>query len=77
MNISYNWLKDYINLSDAPEQIAADLTSIGLEVGSIESFSSIQGGLKGFVTGEVLTCAKHPNADKLSLQLLILAAQRY
>ncbi|MDD3685568.1 MAG: phenylalanine--tRNA ligase subunit beta [Bacteroidales bacterium] len=67
MNISYNWLKDYINLSDAPEQIAADLTSIGLEVGSIESFSSIQGGLKGFVTGEVLTCAKHPNADKLSI----------
>lgn len=67
MNISYNWLKDYIKLNDTPEQVAADLTSIGLEVGSIESFSTIQGGLKGFITGEVLTCEKHPNADKLSL----------
>lgn len=67
MNISYNWLKNYIKLVENPEQVAADLTSIGLEVGSIESFSSVKGGLKGFVVGQVLTCAKHPNADKLSI----------
>lgn len=67
MNISLNWLKNYINISDEPETIAADLTSLGLEVGTITEFSSVKGGLKGLVVGEVLTCEKHPNADKLSL----------
>jgi phenylalanyl-tRNA synthetase beta chain len=67
MNISYNWLKNYISIDDSPEQLAAILTQIGLETGGIEEFSSVKGGLKGFVIGEVLTCAKHPNADKLSV----------
>lgn len=67
MNISLNWLKNYIKLNDSPENIAADLTSIGLEVASVSNFSSIKGGLKGLVVGKVLSCEKHPNADKLSL----------
>ncbi len=67
MNISYNWLKNYIDITESPEELAAILTQIGLETGSIEDFSSVKGGLKGFVIGEVLTCIKHPNADKLSL----------
>lgn len=67
MTISYNWLKDYINLPESPEEIARILTSTGLEVESVEEHETIRGGLKGVVVGEVLTCAKHPNADKLSV----------
>ncbi len=67
MNISYNWLKNYIDINDSPDELAAILTQIGLETGGIEEISSVKGGLKGFVIGEVLTCAKHPNADKLNL----------
>ena len=67
MNISYNWLKSYINIDNNPREVASMLTSIGLEVGSIEEFETIKGGLKGLVIGEVLTCEKHPNADKLSI----------
>lgn len=67
MNISYNWLKNYIEINDSPEELAEQLTQLGLETGSIEEFYSIKGGLKGFVIGEVKTCIKHPNADKLSL----------
>lgn len=67
MKISYNWLKQYIALPESPEEIGKTLTSTGLEVESIEPFDSVKGGLKGLVIGEVLTCAKHPNADKLSV----------
>ncbi len=67
MNISYNWLKQYIELDQTPEQIAELLTSCGLEVEAIETFETLKGGLEGLVIGEVLTKAKHPNADKLSL----------
>lgn len=67
MNISYNWLKNYINTDKTPAEIAEILTSLGLEVGSVEEVETIRGGLKGLVVGEVLTCAKHPNADKLSV----------
>ena len=67
MTISYNWLKQYIGFSQTPEEIGAILTSTGLEVESIEPFETIKGGLKGVVIGQVLTCAKHPNADKLSV----------
>ena len=67
MNISYNWLKKYINTEKTPAEIAEILTSLGLEVGSVEEVETIRGGLKGLVVGEVLTCAKHPNADKLSV----------
>ena len=67
MNISYNWLKRYIALPDDAEQVAKILTSIGLEVGTVETVESIRGGLKGLVVGEVLTCLPHPNSDHLHL----------
>jgi phenylalanyl-tRNA synthetase beta chain len=67
MKISLNWLKQYIQLSETPTQIAALLTGSGLEVESWEEIESIKGGLKGLVIGEVITCTKHPNADKLSI----------
>jgi phenylalanyl-tRNA synthetase beta chain len=66
MKISYNWLKQHIDLSESPEETAALLTKSGLEVESLDEFESIKGGLKGLVVGEVLTCEKHPGADKLS-----------
>jgi len=67
MKISYDWLKQYIDLPETPEEIGKVLTSTGLEVESLERFETVKGGLKGLVIGEVLTCVKHPNADKLSL----------
>ncbi len=67
MKISYHWLKQYIDIPESAEDIGKILTSTGLEVESVESFDSIRGGLKGLVIGEVITCSKHPNADKLSV----------
>ncbi|WP_430809291.1 MULTISPECIES: phenylalanine--tRNA ligase subunit beta [unclassified Carboxylicivirga] len=67
MNISYNWLKNYLNIDLAPEKACEILTDIGLEVGGMEEVQSIKGGLEGLVIGEVLTCERHPNADKLSV----------
>ncbi|HEY4654504.1 MAG TPA: phenylalanine--tRNA ligase subunit beta [Cyclobacteriaceae bacterium] len=67
MTISYNWLKDYIEITESPEAIGEVLTSTGLEVETIDSFETVKGGLRGLVVGEVLTCVRHPNADKLSL----------
>lgn len=67
MTISYNWLKEYITITETPEELGHLLTGTGLEVESIEKFESIKGGLEGIVIGKVLTCAKHPNADKLSV----------
>lgn len=67
MTISYDWLKEYIDIPESPEQLGDMLTGTGLEVESIETFETIRGGLRGLVIGEVLTCVKHPNADKLSL----------
>jgi len=67
MNISYSWLKDYINPELSPAEVAAILTQLGLETGSIEEFESIKGGLKGLVVGEVITCQKHPDSDHLSI----------
>lgn len=66
MKISLNWLKEYINIQESPEAISALLTASGLEVEGLEEIESVKGGLKGMVIGEVLTCEKHPNADKLS-----------
>ena len=65
MNISYNWLKRYIALQDDAETVAKILTSIGLEVGTVETVETIRGGLKGLVVGEVLSCEAHPNSDHL------------
>lgn len=67
MNISYNWLKRYIALQDDAEQVAKILTSIGLEVGTVEKVQSIKGGLEGLVVGEVVTCVEHPNSDHLHI----------
>ncbi|MBT8211341.1 MAG: phenylalanine--tRNA ligase subunit beta [Eudoraea sp.] len=67
MKISYNWLKQFITLDWDSRKTGDLLTSLGLEVEGISSFESIQGGLKGVVVGEVLSCIKHPNADKLKL----------
>lgn len=67
MKISINRLKQYISLTESPEEIGALLTRSGLEVEGIEEFVSVPGGLEGVVIGKVLTCEKHPDADKLSL----------
>jgi phenylalanyl-tRNA synthetase beta chain len=67
MKISYNWLKQYINLDVTPEIASKVLTDIGLEVEGTEEFQSVKGGLKGVVVGEVITCERHANADKLSV----------
>ncbi len=66
MKISYNWLKEYIEIEQSVEEIADVLTATGLEVEGIEAVESIKGGLKGVVIGEVVSCEKHPDADKLS-----------
>ena len=65
MNISYNWLKEYVNFDLTPEEVAAALTSIGLETGGVEEVQSVKGGLEGLVVGHVLTCVPHPNSDHM------------
>ncbi len=67
MTISYNWLCEYLPEAVDPEKLSKILTSIGLEVESLEKYESIKGGLAGLVIGEVLECAQHPNADKLKV----------
>lgn len=67
MKISYNWLKKHFETTLPAEKVADHLTQSGLEVEGIEQFESVRGGLKGVVVGEVLSCEKHPDADKLSL----------
>ncbi|MCL2073619.1 MAG: phenylalanine--tRNA ligase subunit beta [Marinilabiliaceae bacterium] len=67
MKISYNWLKNYVEINKTANETAEILTSLGLETGSIEEFETIKGGLKGLVIGKVLSCEKHPNADKLTV----------
>ncbi len=66
MIISYNWLKDYLNVSLEVKKMEEILTNIGLEVSRVEQIQSVKGGLKGVVVGEVLSCEKHPGADRLS-----------
>ncbi len=67
MNISYNWLKNYLNIDKTPEELSLILTDIGLEVEAVEKVQHIPGGLEGLVVGEVLTAEQHPNADKLRI----------
>lgn len=67
MNISYSWLKQYIDTALGPDAVANILTNIGLEVEAVEYVEKIKGGLEGFVIGEVRTCEKHPDADKLTV----------
>lgn len=67
MKISFNWLKEYIELEQSVEEIADILTATGLEVENIDPLEAVEGGLEGLVIGEVLTCHQHPNADKLKV----------
>ncbi len=67
MKISYNWIKDYLKIDLAPAKVAEILTGIGLEIEGMNEWVSVKGGLEGVVIGEVLTCKKHPDADKLSV----------
>ncbi len=65
MNISYKWLKEYVDFNLTPQETAEALTSCGLEVGSLEEVQTIKGGLKGLYVGKVVTCEMHPNSDHL------------
>ena len=65
MNISYKWLKDYIDFDMTPQQLAAALTSEGLECDGVETVDVVRGGLRGLVVGKVLTCEAHPDSDHL------------
>ncbi len=76
MKISYNWLKQYIHIPESAEEIGQTLTATGLEVESVELFETIKGGLNGLVIGEVLTCTKHPNADKLSITTVDVGGEK-
>lgn len=67
MKISYNWLKHYLDINESIDNVSNALTSIGLEVEAIEKLESVKGGLQGVVVGQVLTCEKHPDADKLKI----------
>lgn len=67
MTISYNWLSSYLPENIEPEKLSKILTSVGLEVESLEKFESLKGGLQGLLVAEVLTCEKHPDADKLKI----------
>ena len=67
MNISYKWLKEYVDFDLTPDALSALLTSIGLETGSVERVESIRGGLAGIVIGKVLTCEAHPDSDHLHI----------
>lgn len=67
MKIGYNWLQSYLNLDVSVERMAEILTDTGLEVEGFEKKETVQGGLKGVVIGEVLTCEKHPDADRLKV----------
>ncbi len=67
MTVSLRWLNDYLKINLTPEEISEALTSLGLEVEKMETWESIKGGLNGVIAGKVLTCAKHPDADRLSI----------
>lgn len=67
MKVSYNWLREYVQTDLTPEQMSTILTDTGLEVEGLEKIESVQGGLKGVMIGEVLTCEQHPDADRLKV----------
>lgn len=75
MNISYNWLKEYVAFNLTPQEVAEALTSIGLETGGVEEVQTIKGGLEGIVIGEVLTCEQHPNSDHMSVTTLNIGGE--
>ena len=67
MKISHNWLRQFIKIDIPVDEISILLTNLGLEVENIETYESIKGGLKGVVVGKVISCSKHPNADRLKI----------
>ena len=67
MNVSYKWLKEYVDFDMSPEAVAEALTSVGLEVAGIEEVQQVKGGLKGLVVGEVLECEPHPDSDHMHI----------
>ena len=67
MNVSYKWLKRYLDFELTPEEVSAALTSLGLETDCVEKVETIKGGLQGLVLGEVLTCVEHPDSDHLHI----------
>lgn len=72
MNVSYNWLKDYVDFDLSPQEMVDALTSIGLEIDGLEEVQTVKGGLEGLVIGEVLTCTEHPNSDHLHVTTMNL-----
>lgn len=75
MNISYNWLKEYIDFDLSPAELTQALTSLGLECDTFEEVESIRGGLRGVVIGKVLTCVEHPNSDHLHITTVDLGGE--
>lgn len=75
MNISYKWLKEYVDFSLTPQEVCDALTSTGLEVDALEEVQSIRGGLKGLYVGKVLTCDIHPNSDHLHVTTVDLGRE--
>ena len=75
MNISYKWLKEYVDFNLSAEEVCAALTSGGLEVDALEEVQSIKGGLKGLYVGQVLTCDPHPNSDHLHVTTVDLGRE--
>lgn len=75
MNISFNWLKQYVDTERSAEEIARILTDIGLEVEGLEKIETVRGGLKGVVVGEVVTCTKHPDSDHLNITTVDVGAE--
>ncbi|HUW93433.1 MAG TPA: hypothetical protein VMV74_09725, partial [Bacteroidales bacterium] len=76
MKISYNWLRDYLNLDQDVEELSTILTAIGLEVEGTEVWESVRGGMKGVVIGKVLTCGCHPDADRLSVTTVDIGGEQ-
>ncbi len=76
MNISYKWLKRYIDFDLEPKELAAVLTSVGLECDTVEEVESIRGGLRGVVIGKVLTCTEHPDSDHLHITTVDLGGEK-
>ncbi|MBC2846251.1 phenylalanine--tRNA ligase subunit beta [Winogradskyella flava] len=74
MKISYNWLKQFINIDWDAEKTGELLTDLGLEIEGIERYESVKGGLHGIIIGEVLTCEQHPNADRLKVTTVNIGA---
>ncbi len=75
MKVSYNWLKKYVNTDLTAEEMGRILTETGLEVESVEKIEAVKGGLEGVVVAEVLTCEKHPDADKLKVTTVTIGAE--